>query len=79
MNYTVLVMGGFSIVMGLAWVTEGRQLFKPPVNDENLVRTNEVIVGVNVDLEAEEQASKGEYASGFSGYDKNQSLTVTVD
>ncbi|KAJ4129601.1 hypothetical protein NW754_003883 [Fusarium falciforme] len=79
MNYTVLVMGGFSIVMGLAWVTEGRQLFKPPVNDENLVRTNEVIVGVNVDLEAEEQASKGEYASGFGGYDKNQSLTVTVD
>lgn len=72
MNYTVLVMGGFSIVMGLAWLTEGRKLFQPPVNDEKLVRTDEVIVGVDADVEAEEQASKG-------GYDKSQSLTVTVD
>ncbi|KAM6506661.1 hypothetical protein FSOLCH5_013636 [Fusarium solani] len=77
MNYTVLVMGGFSIVMGLAWVTEGRKLFKPPVNDESLVKTNDVIIGVNVDLEADEQASKGKDAAGSSGHDKNQSLIVT--
>ncbi|RSL80749.1 hypothetical protein CDV31_017098, partial [Fusarium ambrosium] len=79
MNYTILVMGGFSIVMGLAWVTEGRKLFKPPVNDEALVKTTEVIVGVDVDAEAEEQVFKGKDAVGSSGYDKTQSLTVTED
>ncbi|KAL2669778.1 hypothetical protein Neosp_015223 [[Neocosmospora] mangrovei] len=79
MNYTVLVMGGFSIVMGLAWVTEGRKLFKPPINEESLVETNDVIIGVTVGLEADEEASKGKNAAVSSGYGKNQSLSVTED
>lgn len=79
MNYTVLVMGGFSIVMGLAWVTEGRKLFKPPFSEESLVETNDVITGLTVDLEADEEASKGKNAAVSSGYDKNQSLSVTED
>ncbi|KAI9928663.1 hypothetical protein ASPWEDRAFT_168636 [Aspergillus wentii DTO 134E9] len=34
MNYTILVMGAFVFAMGLAWFTEGRKVFHPPVSDE---------------------------------------------
>ncbi|CRG89732.1 Choline transport protein [Talaromyces islandicus] len=37
MNYTILVMGAFTIGMVLAWTFEGRKLFSPPVNEEVVV------------------------------------------
>lgn len=70
MNYTILVMGGFSITMGLAWVFEGRKLFRPPVNDEAFLDDNEVIIAVEVDPKVEEQGRVGkspmEFDSGIS-------------
>ncbi|GAM36589.1 hypothetical protein TCE0_018f05789 [Talaromyces pinophilus] len=37
MNYTVIVMSGFAIVMSLAWVFEGRKLYSPPRNEEDIL------------------------------------------
>lgn len=63
-------MGGFSITMGLAWVFEGRKLFRPPVNDEAFLDDNEVIIAVEVDPKVEEQGRVGkspmEFDSGIS-------------
>lgn len=54
MNYTILVMSVFGVAMGLAWVFEGRKLFSPPVNDEEIsAASGGVIQGVGVDAEAQ--------------------------
>ena len=37
MNYTVIVMSGFTIVLSLAWVFEGRKLYSPPRNEEEIL------------------------------------------
>lgn len=51
MNYTILVIGAFSIAMSLAWYTEGRKLFSPPVDDEAIVvGTTIVTEGVHADM-----------------------------
>ncbi|PLB50744.1 amino acid transporter [Aspergillus steynii IBT 23096] len=33
MNYTVLIVGAFLIVMGITWILEGRRTFHPPAKD----------------------------------------------
>lgn len=66
MNYTILVMSAFGIAMGLAWVFEGRKLFSPPVNDEEITAdSGGVINGVGVDAEGQtfSQDSKSGYNS----------------
>lgn len=65
MNYTILVMGVFGVAMGLAWMFEGRKLFSPPVNDEEISAVSEgVIQGVMVD--AESQAVGLDSKSGYN-------------
>lgn len=50
MNYTILVMSVFGIAMGLAWILEGRKIFSPPVNDEEITAAaGGVLHGVSVD------------------------------
>ncbi|KAH6712496.1 amino acid/polyamine transporter I [Leptodontidium sp. MPI-SDFR-AT-0119] len=47
MNYTVLVVGAFSIAMTLAWILEGNKHFQPPVNDKDIVIAVGVIEGLD--------------------------------
>lgn len=66
MNYTILVMGVFCTAMILAWVFEGRKLFSPPVNDEEILAiSGGVIQGIGADAEAPASGmdSKSIYAS----------------
>lgn len=44
--------------MGLAWTFEGRKLFSPPVNDEEITAASGgVIHGIGVDAESQAAAS----------------------
>ncbi|KAH7009659.1 amino acid/polyamine transporter I [Ilyonectria destructans] len=52
MNYTVLIMGCFMIMMALAWIFEGRKHFNPPLNNEAIFVVSEVIEGLEADEEA---------------------------
>lgn len=49
MNYTVLVVGAFSIAMALAWTFEGHKQFQPPVNDGDIIIAAGVIEGLVTD------------------------------
>lgn len=65
MNYTILVMGVFGAAMALAWMFEGRKLFSPPVNDEEIsAASGGVIQGILVD--AETQAIGLDSKSGYN-------------
>ncbi|KAJ3549181.1 hypothetical protein NM208_g74 [Fusarium decemcellulare] len=49
MNYTILVMGAFTIAMALAWIFEGRKRFNPPINDEAFAEPSVAIEGVVIE------------------------------
>jgi hypothetical protein len=78
MNYTILVMSVFGIAMGLAWTFEGRKLFSPPVNDEEITvaASGDVIQGVGVDSEG--QAVSLDSKSGYNS-DVMVSIKSPVD
>ncbi|KAF5009103.1 hypothetical protein FDECE_4655 [Fusarium decemcellulare] len=49
MNYTILVMGAFTVAMALAWIFEGRKRFNPPINDEVFAEPSVAIEGVAIE------------------------------
>lgn len=52
MNYTVLIMGCFMIMMAAAWIFEGRKHFNPPLDNEAVFVVSDVIKGLEADEEA---------------------------
>lgn len=77
MNYTILVMSAFGAAMGFAWMFEGRKLFSPPVNDEEIsAASGGVIQGVRAD--AEVQAVGLDSKSGYNS-DIVVSMKAPVD
>jgi choline transport protein len=59
MNYTILIMSVFVMLMTTAWFTEGRKLFVPPSNEEDI--SAELFDGVEIhkDEEIDMESPKG--------------------
>ncbi|PSN69857.1 hypothetical protein BS50DRAFT_631827 [Corynespora cassiicola Philippines] len=71
MNYTVLTMADFAVLMTISWFVEGKKPFKLPVNDEDIIAS--VIEGLDADEESQVRLND----SSKVGYDGDTSRTVS--